>query len=214
MKVVIDNDILFKGSCYGILDELVETVCSTTAAVGVLGSAKFVISPRFATSKLRQDGAAALARFSDFLGRAVALEPTVDELKMAADLELTAQKLGVNLDSGESQLCAVVVSRVLTFLLTGDKRAIAAMEKLIGADSRLSSICGKVRCLEQLVCDALRSGNHLTLRIAICSEADVDKALAICFSCTRDSAELQSVVDGLKSYIGSLRLNASHVLST
>jgi hypothetical protein len=213
MKVVIDNDILFKGSCYGILNDLVATLCSTTEA-GVLGSAKFVIAPRFAVSKLRHDSSGALARFSEFLSRAVAIEPTVGEQRMAADLELTAQRLGVNLDSGESQLCAVVVSRVLPFLLTGDKRAITAMERLIDADNRLTSICGKVKCLEQLVCDALLRGDHLAFRIAICSEADVDKALAICFSCTRDSIESESVIEGLKSYIGSLRMNASRVLST
>ena len=213
MKAAIANDILFKGACYGLLNELISTACSGTEVAGVLGSARFVVSKKIEKSKLRRNGVPALACFLQFLSRTEALEPTDNERNMAADLELAAQKLGINLDSGESQLCAILVHRVLQLLLTGDKRAIAAMEKLMDADVRLRPICGKVRCLEQLVHDALAIGDHGTLRGAVCSEPEIDKALAICFSCTNQSIEMASVIEGLQSYIRSLRMQASRVLS-
>jgi hypothetical protein len=212
MKAAIDNDILFKGACYGLLNELTSTASGIESA-GVLGSAKFVVSKKIEKNKLRRNGAVALADFLQFLSRTEALEPTDSEQNMAADLELAAQKLGINLDSGESQLCAILVHRVLQLLLTGDKRAIGAMEKLIDADPRLQPLCGKVRCLEQLVHDALANGDHGTFRSAVCSEPEIDKALAICFSCTNHSIEIESVIEGLQSYIRSLRTEASRVLS-
>jgi hypothetical protein len=213
MKAAIDNDILFKGACYGLLGELIATACSATEGVGTLGSARFVVAKKIEKNKLLRNRTAALAVFFEFLDRSEALEPTQDEQNMAADLELVAQRLGINLDSGESQLCAMLVFRVLPLLLTGDKRAITAMEQLIDADNRLIALNGKVRCLEQLVYDALAKGNHVALRTAVCGEPQVDKALAICFSCTSQSVSLASIVEGLQSYIKALRMEATRVLS-
>jgi hypothetical protein len=214
MKAAIDNDILFKGACYGLLNELIATACSDTEAFGTLGSAKFVVSKKIEKNKLLRNRVSALAALLQFLSRSEALEPTQNEQNMAAEFELAAQRLGVNLDSGESQLCAMLVFRVLPLLLTGDKRAIAAMEKLIDADNRLIALCGKVRCLEQLVYDALMKGDHAALRTAICGEPEADKALAICFSCTSQSVVLASIVEGLQSYIKALQTEATRVLST
>jgi hypothetical protein len=214
MKAAIDNDILFKGACYGLLNELIGTACPGTDNFGTLGSARFVVAKKIEKNKLLRNRGAALAALTQFLDRSEALEPTKSEQDMSADLELAAQRLSINLDTGESQLCAMVVIRALPLLLTGDKRAIAAMEKLIDADNRLTALCGKVRCLEQLFYDALMKGDHAALRAAICSEPEADKALAICFSCTSQSAMLASIVEGLQSYIRALRMEATRVLST
>lgn len=214
MKAAIDNDILFKGACYGLLVELVATACPITEVVGALGSARFVVASKIKKNKLIRNQAAALAVLSEFLKHCEVLEPALEEQNIAADLELAAQQLGVNLDTGESQLCAILVFRLLPLLLTGDKRAIKAIEKLIDGDSRLIAICGKVRCLEQLVYDALTSCDHVTLGAAICKEPEVDKALSICFSCTSPPAVLASTLEGLQSYIKALRADAPRVLST
>jgi hypothetical protein len=213
MKAAIDNDILFKGACYGLLSELISTTCSSSEVVGVLGSARFVVPKKIEKSKLRRNGAAALTNFTQFLSRTESLEPTDSEQNMAADVELAAQRLRINLDSGESQLCSILVHRVLPLLLTGDKRAIVAMEKLIDADTRLRPVCGKVRCLEQLVHNGLANGDLGSFRRAVCSEPEIDKALAICFSCTNQSVKVESVIEGLQSYIRSLRMEAGRVLS-
>lgn len=213
MKAAIDNDILFKGACYRLLDELIATTCSDAETFGTLGSARFVVAKKIEKNRSLRNPAAALAALSQFLDRSEALEPTEGERSMAADLELGAQRLSINLDSGESQLCAMLVLRVLPLLLTGDKRAITALEKLLDADSRLIALCGKVRCLEQLVYDALMQGDHATLRTAICSEPEADKALTICFSCKSQSVVFASIVEGLQSYVKALRAEATRVLS-
>ncbi len=214
MKAVIDNDILFKGACYGVISELIATVCSSADLAGVLGSARFVVPKKIQDSKLRGSRVAALATLSDFLSsRTEALEPTDSEQRMAADFELRAQELGINLDSGESQLCAILLHRVLPFLLTGDKRAIMAIERLMDADSRLYSIFGKVKCLEQLVYGALAQCSFAALRGTICSEPEIDTALTICFSCGSERVTQSSVVQGLESYISALRVVASRTLA-
>ena len=215
MKAAIDNDILFKGACYGLLSQLIDGTDSGKEVVGVLGSARFVVGKKIEKSAIHGSRATALAIFLEFLKRSEALEPTPSEQGMAADLELAAQRLGINLDSGESQLCAILVYRVLPLLLTGDKRAIKAIEELVDADSRLTVIRAKIRCLEQIVHDALVGGSrdHAAFRTAVCAEPEVDKALTICFSCTSQTVTRESILEGLQSYIRSLRLDASRVLS-
>jgi hypothetical protein len=214
MKAVIDNDILFKGACYGLLSELLATICSSAELAGVLGSSRFVLPKKIQGSKLRRDKAAALAGLFEFLAsRTEELEPTDSEQSMAADLELRALELGLNLDSGESQLCAILVHRVLLLLLTGDKRAIAAMEGLIVADSRLAPLCGKVTCLEQLVLGALAQIGSAQLKSAICAEPETDKALTICFSCGQESVPSSNFAQGLHSYISAVRASASRALA-
>jgi hypothetical protein len=213
MKAAVDNDVLFKGCCYGLLGRLIGAVCDGVEAVGVLGSARFVVAKKIEKAELRGNPSGALVVLSEFLSRSQVLEPSPSEQAMAADLELNAQRLGLNLDSGESQLCAILVFRVLPLLLTGDKRAITAIEGLVDTDERLLSICRKVTCLEQLVRKALHREGHVVFRGAICAEPEVDKALAICFSCSAPSMAASSIDEGLDSYIRSLRMHAPRVLS-
>jgi hypothetical protein len=213
MRAAIDNDILFKGACYGLLVDLVSTVCPANGAVGVLGSARFVLPKKIAGSALRRDHASVLQALFEFLGRATVLEPLGGEQDMAADLELAAQELGVSLDAGESQLCAIMVHRLLPLLFTGDKRAITALERLLDADPRLVPIAGKVMCLEQAFVLALARDGCDTWRRAVCAEPGVDKALTICFSCHSESVPEQSHRDGLQSYISALRCVAARVLA-
>jgi len=212
MEAVIDNDILFKGACYGLLDELLPANSSTMGPPGILGAARYVVTKKIKKGTLRTDTTTAIQRLEAFIGRAEVVEPTENEQLMAADFELAAQRAAVALDSGESQLCAVVIARALALLLTGDKRAIKAIERLLDADTRLRSLCGKIKCLEQLVLQSLSEESVSRLRAAICGEPDVDKALAICFSCKNDGATLEGISEGLGSYISDLRAAAHQVL--
>jgi len=150
MKALIDNDILVKGACYRLLAETVASIPGE-GHCGVLGAAKFVVSHYIKQQKLAGDVAAAEMCFSSFLASNEALEPSSDERELAATLEANAQQLSLSLDSGESQLVSILVSRVLPCLATGDKRAIAALEKLLDTDARLANLAGRIRCLERLV---------------------------------------------------------------
>lgn len=213
MNALVDNDVLFKGACYRLLSEFVSAIPCDTKATGVLGSAQFVLRRRIRMARLRSNVSEPLRCLMQFLADAQILEPTDGELQMAANLELMAQTLRVNLDSGESQLSAVLVTRNLPVLLTGDKRAIQAIEILLDADARLQAACGRIKCLEQIVKTLLSDATPTTLRAAICGEPDVDKALSICFSCKNPDAGPDSFLEGLTSYINSLRASARRVLA-
>ncbi len=213
MKVFVDYDILFKGACFGLLSELISAICTRSDSVSVLGSARFVVSRKIQRSKLSKGCAVALETLVAFLGRTHVLEPSGAELQLAADLELAAQEAGLNLDTGESQLSAMLVLRTLSLLLTGDKRAITSVERLLDYDRRLLPICGKVMCLEQVFVAALTQERVASLRRAVCGEPEIDTALAICFSCRSASVATLSITQGLQSYIDALRRLASRVLA-
>lgn len=211
---VVDNDIVLKGACYGLLPD----VCGGGADVpakelGVLSSCGFVVADRIRQHDSLRHSDRALQALVPFLDAATVLDPTEDEQRLAADIELGAQKLGLPLDTGESQLCAVVVERSIPSMLTGDKRAVVAMEQLLNAYDWLSGACGRVRCLEQLVLVLIDRIEPDIVRDCICSEPSVDTALGICFSCHEDAATEASIVESLQSYINHLRSQAPHILA-
>ena len=214
MKALVDNDILFKGACYGLLDAFVSPISVAGDSFGVLGAARFVVSKKISKKAPNKGGAAAHEHLAAFLGRAAIIEPTEEEQRMAAEFELAAQRAGLGFDPGESQLCSVLIRRSTPLLLTGDKRAIQAIEQLLDSESRLVAVCGKIRCLEQLVLDVFSaSPNPDSLRAAICAEIEVDKTLTICFSCHREGGSGLDYAEGLKSYLADLRRQAARVLA-
>ncbi len=212
MISVIDNDIVLKVVCYGLIDELLLPVCKSMNASGILGTARFVIWRRLRKISLNGGPTEAVTRLEGLLRTVSIIEPTDEELQVAADLELSAQRTGVNLDTGESQLCAVAIKRCVAWLLTGDKRAIAGLEVLLDHDQRVQGISGKVLCLEQLVLAAVDRDMVDTVRDAICAQSIVDKTLAICFSC-QSCPPVQSIREGLQSYINALRGSAPRMLA-
>lgn len=213
MRAVADNDILLKGACYGLLRMLLSCVPGN-GSVGILGASKFVVPKMIIRNQLQGDPAVARACFAAFVAENEVVEPSPEEQQLAAFLEASAQQNALNLDAGESQLVAILVSRCLPCMVTGDKRAIASVEDLLDSDARLGVMSGKIRCLEQLVAAALATVDRSQMRSAICAEPTVDRALSICFSCSSAAVELASVIEGLASYIADLRARAPRVLVT
>lgn len=210
---LVDNDILLKGACYGLLPELVGTIAGEHR-IGFLGAARFVLPKLLSKKILRTDPSIAKARLVSFLAAQDVVEPTSQEQEFAALLEGTAQRLLVNLDTGESQLLAILIMRTLPWLMTGDKRAVFAIEHLRETDTMVSGVDGKLICLEQLVLRLLGNGKSSSIRTAICSESAIDRALSVCFSCASPEISADSARDALNSYIEDLRRSAPHVLST
>jgi len=211
MSAVIDNDVIFKGACYRLLADLVpERVYGERL---VLGAARFVVRSRIARARLdAADQAQEDAVL--FFANATTVEPTESELALAASLEYIAQDRGLALDGGESQLLAVAVRRRVDWFLTGDKRAIRAMEVLLDVEAVLVDICGRVVCLEQLVRRLLTDKDFATVRTAICSAARADRALSFCFGCSNDRTTEDSANEGLNSHINDLRAGAGRMLSS
>jgi hypothetical protein len=211
MNVLADNDILKKGSCFRLLDALVG---AERASVGVLGESRFVLPKKIRKARLNGSPEDAIAELEAFIADAKIIEPTEEEQRFAAVLELLAQRQGLSFDSGESQLCAVLVTRGVPKLLTGDKRAITALERLLDLESRLEPARGRIQCLEQLVRILIDRIGVDGVRAAVCAEPNVDRALSICFSCGRDTCARESVLEGLASYIRDVRDVSARVLAS
>jgi hypothetical protein len=211
MRAVVDNDILSKGASYRFLPQLVTSEVGDEEPVGILGAARFVVAKKIAKAGLRNGPQAAIAQFAEFVARAESVEPTEAEQQLAARLELSAQKQALNLHSGESQLCAIVLTRDVPLFLTGDKQAIAAMERMLDVDRALLGLRGRMRCLEQLIFALLGRSEPGSVRAAICDEPNVDQSLSICFSCAAAQGNDESIVAGLESYIGDVRRNAARL---
>jgi predicted nucleic acid-binding protein len=212
MKAVVDNDILLKGACYGLLSDLMHGTADAVA-VGVLGAARFVVIKRIRKLNLRLDPVFALACLDTFLSSVQTVEPSANERIIAASLEAAAQKIAVSLDAGESQLAAIAISRNISAVLTGDKRAIVALEMLTDFYTPLVALTAKIHCLEQLFRRLVSTNKFAMIRNAVCNEPGIDKTLLICFSCANPNLELASVVEGLDSYIAALRKVSARMLA-
>lgn len=211
LEIAVDNDVVLKAVCLGLATEF----WPRGTSLGVLGAAKYVLAKAVTKPNISGDPEALLRALREFFGRTVTLEPTEVEIAFAADLVLLAQKNGLELDTGEAQLTAITITRAIAFLETGDKRAVLALEAGLDLDPRLAALPGRVRCLEQLVAAALVDGEALErVRAGICAERALDKALSLCFACASNRAlTLDAALDGLTSYIESLRREAMRILA-
>jgi hypothetical protein len=149
VRSATDNDVVLKAVCYGLAEAI--WPAGGGPPVGVLGAARYVLAEAINRASTKRDKAQIHSDLQRFLDSALVLEPTELEISLAVDAESAAQKAGVPLDTGESQLAAITVERGIPALETGDKRAIHALEELIEAVPFLGDLCGRVRCLEQIM---------------------------------------------------------------
>lgn len=204
----VDNDVLIKLSCYRLAESLVEG-----RVIGVLGAARFVLARGISRTEFAGDRKAAEDAAREMLAASAVLEPTDEELALAATTELVAQRLGLSLDAGESQLAAMVTARGIPLLETGDKRAIRAFERLLDELPELSDLHGRLRCLEQTALRIAAVIGAETVASAVCAEAGVDKTLSICCRCFSPPPHDAKVDrDVFASYISALRSQAPRVL--
>lgn len=158
------------------------------------------------------DPQATQARLAIFLDDAIELEPTEDELRQAAVIEAQAVTAGLELDSGESQLCAISIARTIPILLTGDKRAIAAAEALLETVADLTALTERIACLEQAMTLAVERLGALSVRARVLAELNMDTAINICFQVTNPDVDATFEPTGLSSYINSVRASAPTLL--
>lgn len=211
LSFLVDNDVLIKLACYGLLHQ-VGPLSADKGRVGVLGAARFVVRGRLRRPGTALDRAAARAVFDAFLGTVAEIEPHEAELALASLIEDYAIRAGVDLDSGESQLCAIAVHRGLPLLLTGDKRAIGGLEVVQVGVEAISVMAGRIVCLEQAIAGVVNKVGPLAVKTAVCAEPGVDKALSICFECTRPGPRPDFRPEGLTSYVEDLRRTAPTML--
>ncbi|MBN9023306.1 MAG: hypothetical protein J0H08_14685 [Rhizobiales bacterium] len=206
--VLVDNDIVLKSCCYCIDEPLFELLDDVGATPLILTVAKFVIAGRIKRDRSLVNRERAHASFKRSFVRFREVEPTEEELALAAEFEATAQALNLELDGGESQLLALLIKRRISLLLTGDKRAIVAIER-VAAEMLLGP---SIICLEQVMTTLLGRVGLARLREGVCTEPDVDRAMTICFACRSTVVDQTSVEVGLRSYVDDLRKSSSRIL--
>lgn len=200
-----------KFAVYGLMSQL-EAVLKPLESVGILGAARFMV--RRALKRADTDSPDALrSAFESFVDLSSELEPTAEEIELATEMEELANQALVELDSGESQLCAIAIVRGLDAVITGDKRAIQAAEVISETFAALSILFGKLVCLEQLMLGVIQLAGFGEIRSRVCASRTVDTALSICFKCwSPENANLSAIQQALESYIESLRGDASRLL--
>lgn len=207
-NLLVDNDVLLKCACYALLNSIRRSDAPSTD-VGVLGAARFVVRGHLERGAGINNREAAIRRFLEYLETVQALEPTYEELALSSLIEELAARDDLDLDGGESQLCAIAIKRGGCLVLTGDKRAISAAEQLTSDMPALQALCDRLVCLEQAIRGIVERIGADTTKSFICAEPAIDKTLSICFSC--NSGRLFDPA-GLISYINAVRQNAPNLL--
>lgn len=206
-QVLLDNDVTLKVVCYSLVPDLVALGTSNGLPPAILGVARFVIGKRLTRASNVADAARATTEFEQLLQTAVLIEPDDEELGLAADLEAEASRLSLELDGGESQLLAILARRACRLLMTGDKRAIVAMAVVAPALS-----ANRIVCLEQVMVRLVDVAGLEVVRLHVCREPAVDRAITSCFACSTEAVERADVLEGLRSYISHLDRAAPGVL--
>jgi len=213
VEAATDNDVILKAACYGLTGVFWPDT-DRLDRIGVLGSARYVVSGAIDRAQLTRAKEDVHAEVTAFLESVTSLEPTRNELLLAAEMEARAQQQALPLDAGESQLAAMTIARDIGFLESGDKRAAGALDQLLDQLDALIPLAGRVRCLEQLVLRLVSEVHVDALAAAICSEPFVDQALYNCFAChSEGSISSEMAVEGLTSYIDDARRDAPRILA-
>lgn len=206
-SVLVDNDVVLKVSSYALVDEAMAAMTVGGIPPAILGVGRFVIRGRLAKTRNLADAERARAQFERMLQTILLVEPDESEIALAAELEAEANRLDLELDSGESQLLAILSNRACRLLVTGDKRAIYAMAVFAS-----SYTFARVACFEQLVTHIVGMIGADKVRLNVCSEPEADRALSICFSCNREPIPSDDALAALASYIRHLKGEAPGVL--
>lgn len=208
MQALVDNDVIIKICAYQLTEEFREALTFNRVPPTILGVGRFVIRERLSRTGRRSTGStAALAAFESLLPNLILVEPDEHEAGLAARFESAALRLNLELDGGESQLLAILLSRASRLLLTGDKRAISAMAKVAKIEA------GRIACLEQCIATLLQNNDWRAVCTSVCREPHVDKSLTICCGCASGTPpSLAGVLEALASYTESVRRRATDIL--
>jgi hypothetical protein len=208
-KIAIDNDLVIKVILFRLGAELLVHCLDDDRRheVGVLGTARWVCEARLQGSiSAGQAPPEVIDDLYALLSSTQQLEPTRDELELAAHLEALAVEHRLPLDTGESQLAAIVASRG-GLLATGDKRAIAALEHLSTHwPHEFDSLFGQVVCLEHAMLTLVLHLGVARVRNAVCQAPSADTAMRLAFSCSGGPPDAPPL--GLLSYLNAVERTA------
>lgn len=206
--VLIDNDVIIKVALYGLGPAFIEVTAPQGTPPAILNVGRFVVRDRLNRDKRFVNKTAAIECFDALLPNLVLLEPSDEELASAAEFEMLATRANLDLDGGESQLLAILLTRMGNLLITGDKRAIHAIALIASGETQR-----KLACFEQLIASILTLVDTNTLRRRVCLEPLADKATTICCSCASERAlSTSDLLEAIDSYTRHVRSGAAGTL--
>lgn len=211
-ELLIDNDVIVKLVRWGLATDLLHHCCATgcTQTISVLATARWVCRTTLerAVSRSNEDPSI-LSEFDEALLLLDVVEPDPAQLEIAASLEDQAIQAGLPLDPGESILAAISTSSS-GVLLTGDKRAIEALELLLDSIPVLDSLRGRVAGLEHAMMSLLVHLGDKAVGSGVGRAPAADTAMRLVFLASTGTPRTPL---GLQSYIDSLVSRAPRLLT-
>jgi hypothetical protein len=203
---LLDADAVSKLAHWDLLDELAPLTGIPVAQTATLSSLvhRAEKSCEKADGKLFQSTAAA-SRAHSYLKHLPKLPAPAEDV-----LSLLQHVAGI--DAGESVLLATLAPRPDALLITGDKRALTALFRA-ASPALLNALAGRIVSIEQVVFALLEAKGIEWLREHICPFRTLDKTIGAVMgsSC---QASIESVREGLLSYIADLRSKTGGLLRT
>lgn len=203
-RALLDNDILLKLSHYNLLNESLVVLGVNVQSIRVLNAARYVLLPTKGRLGKCKDEATA-HRLETFLNCAVTI--SAEELDVDALDQLTGFQ---SIDPGEAVLIAAAIYDRNIQLVTGDKNAIAALSGYEDLAQLASRLEGRIYSLESVIALLVRKNFGETQRL-VRQQPHVDKAIANIFGVST-AASVESVEEGLRSYIRHMRKNTGNLL--
>lgn len=207
----VDTDVLLKIAAYRLADEFV-AVLAPLGETATLGLTHLIAAKQMARKRGVRDGAGAQAELAALLGLLGRLEPDAEEIGLAAEFASVAQARGLPLDAGEAQLAAIVITRGLPLMATGDKRAISALSDLVADEPMRASLVGRLACFEQVLSSIAELLGADEMRARICAEPEVDGAMRLACSCGYDDWQPAQFSEACDSFVGAVRAKAGDLL--
>jgi len=201
MSWFIDNDALLKLATYDLFDLTLTTLNIKAKEVQILSTAKYVLLP--AKQRLRLCGTEECAqRLESFITKAAKLNAD------SVNPEMLDTFSGiVNINAGEAILFAMAASLPDSHVITGDKRAIKALNGLEYAHNVLTGRIFPLEILLKLIIER----DFEQIQANVRSNPSADTALTIAFGHSTP-ATFESTQSALNSYIEHLRKQTGNLL--
>ena len=203
--VMADIDIFCKLAAWDLLDHIPELFQCTWKDVATLSTLKYRILREINSSQFRLLCSLTAAE------KALSILGAMQQLPEAETERITTLQAIPTVDPGEAILFAIAAQYPLSYLLTGDKRAVIGVATA-AQNYPILRLNKQVVCLEQVIRALLLTKGIDWLRSKVCPRRCIDKAIGNVMGSKCDS-QYSAVDDGLQSYVSDLAGKCGEFLS-
>jgi hypothetical protein len=208
VTLLADNDVLLCLAAFDLLEEACAWFGVGSADIEVLATASFRLRKpgRRLSQKYGEDAIARALAFAEQVG-VVAKPSDTSELDL-----LTMTGAAFQIDPGEATLfAATAVHAPYVVLSTGDKRCLAGVAELPGADALRARLSRKVVCLEYVLLGLVDDHGFAYVRDKVWEHRGCNGAVKQAFGWS-DPCDEGTVREGLQSHIRNLDTQTAGML--